>query len=272
MKHNTTRLHYLIIILITVLTLLLFFGVFVQLKYDINLIEDAKYSLPNSQEEQEYMKEKGYIIYSPDSNAPPLSYIDKTTGSYEGLIIDYMSSISIESGMTVVCNPLPWGEIFEKIKRGDVDTSDIYRTDKREEDFLFTQPIYSMAGSVVVTDKRFKDLKDLVGCKVAVIKDDYAKEILEDSSGGFVLVTVKNIEDGLDSLESGDVDAIAGDAPVIDFLLNKRENKNSFYTLDETLFEKDVTFGVNKESEILLNILNKTILRLKKKDVLVKAQ
>lgn len=78
------------------------------------------------------MKEKGYIIYSPDSNAPPLSYIDKTTGSYEGLIIDYMSSISIESGMTVVCNPLPWGEIFEKIKRGDVDTSDIYRTDKRE--------------------------------------------------------------------------------------------------------------------------------------------
>ena len=116
MKHNTTRLHYLIIILITVLTLLLFFGVFVQLKYDINFIEYAKYSLPYSQEEQEYMKEKGYIIYSPDSNAPPLSYIDKTTGSYEGLIIDYMSSISIESGMTVVCNPLPWGEIFEKIK------------------------------------------------------------------------------------------------------------------------------------------------------------
>ena len=272
MKHNTTRLHYLILILITVLTLLLFFGVFVQLKYDINFIEYAKYSLPYSHEELEYMKEKGYIIYSPDSNAPPLSYIDKTTGAYEGLIIDYMSSISIESGMTVVCNPLPWGKIFEKIKRGDVDTSDIYSTDKREEDFLFTQPIYSMAGSVVVTDKRFRALEDLAGCKVAVIKDDYAKEVLEDSSGGFVLVTVKNIEDGLDALESGGVDAIAGDAPVIDFLLNKRENKNSFYTLDETLFEKDVTFGVNKESEILLNILNKTILRLKKKDVLVKAQ
>ena len=267
MNQNTTRLHYFIIVLITVLTLLLFFGVFVQLKYDINFIEYAKFSLPYSQEEQEYMKEKGYLIYSPDSNAPPLSYIDKTTGSYEGLIIDYMSSISIESGMTVVCSPLPWGEIFEKIKKGDVDTSDIYRTDKREEDFLFTQPIYSMAGSVVVTDKRFKSLEDLVGYKVAVIKDDYAKEILEDSSGRFVLVTVKNIEDGLDALESGEVDAVAGDSPVIDFLLNKRENKNSFYT-----FEKNVTFGVNKESEILLNILNKTILRLKKKDVLVKAQ
>ena len=40
----------------------------------------------------------------------------------------------------------------------------------------------------------------------------------------------------------------------------------------EPLFQRDVTFAVNKEETTLLKILNKTILRLKKKDVLVKAQ
>ena len=92
-------------------------------KYDINFIEYIRYSMPYSEEEYAYMRDKGTIIYSPDSNAPPLSYIDKETGKHEGLIIDYMSSISIESAMSVVCQPMPWGEIFEQLRQKKVDTS-----------------------------------------------------------------------------------------------------------------------------------------------------
>ena len=47
---------------------------------------------------------------------------------------------------------------------------------------------------------------------------------------------------------------------------------DTVYISSGTWFQRDVAFAVNKEETTLLKILNKTILRLKKKDVLVKAQ
>ena len=103
----------------------------------------------------------------------------KETGKHEGLIIDYMSSISIESAMSVVCQPMPWGEIFDQLRQKKVDTSDLYRTKEREKDFLFTQPIYSMIGTIVVTDEDIQEKEELSGKRIAVIKDDFAQELLE---------------------------------------------------------------------------------------------
>ena len=80
----------------------------------------------------------------------------------------------------------------------------------------------------------------------------------------YKLLIVKNIEEGLKKLTNGEVEGVAGDEPVIDYLLNKRDDKGSFHTLREPLFQRDVTFAVNKEETTLLKILNKTILRLKK--------
>lgn len=277
MNKNRTLLSKILLILGMSAVVFTCFAVFTEMKYDINFIEYIRYSMPYSEEEYAYMRDKGTIIYSPDSNAPPLSYIDKETGKHEGLIIDYMSSISIESAMSVVCQPMPWGEIFDQLRQKKVDTSDLYRTKEREKDFLFTQPIYSMIGTIVVTDEDIQEKEELSGKKIAVIKDDFAQELLEKENQQnrmpkYKLLIVKNIEEGLKKLKNGEVEGVAGDEPVIDYLLNKRDDKGSFHTLREPLFQRDVAFAVNKEETTLLKILNKTILRLKKKDVLVKAQ
>lgn len=113
MNKNRTLLSKILLILGMSAVVFTCFAVFTEMKYDINFIEYIRYSMPYSEEEYAYMRDKGTIIYSPDSNAPPLSYIDKETGKHEGLIVDYMSSISIESAMSVVCQPMPWGEIFD---------------------------------------------------------------------------------------------------------------------------------------------------------------
>lgn len=134
-----------------------------------------------------------------------------------------------------------------------------------------------MIGTIVVTDEDIQEKEELTGKRIAVIKDDFAQELLEkenqqNRTPKYKLLIVKNIEEGLKKLKNGEVEGVAGDEPVIDYLLNKRDDKGSLHTLREPLFQQDVAFAVNKEETTLLKILNKTILRLKKKDVLVKAQ
>ena len=120
MNKNRTLLPRILLILGMSAVVFTCFAIFTEMKYDINFIEYIRYSMPYSEEEYAYMRDKGTIIYSPDSNAPPLSYIDKETGKHEGLIVDYMSSISIESAMSVVCQPMPWGEIFDQMRQKKV--------------------------------------------------------------------------------------------------------------------------------------------------------
>lgn len=264
-----------VIVLLCIIVALI--AVFIQLKYDVNVVQYVRYSFPFSSEEKQYIKEKKILIYGGDNHAPPFSFVNKETGEYEGLVVDYMDSISIQCGVRIEKKSYSWGQTILSLKNNNIDMVDMFPTKSRAESFSFTQPIYKLTGEIVVREGTDLDIHNLKGKRIGVIRDDFAEEYFRSSyskeTGYRVeLRYVNNVNEGLDKILSGDIDALAGDAAVIEYLENKRGDETKFRELGIEIYRKDVAFAVNKDNQVLLGILNKAILQLKRKNVIEQVQ
>lgn len=248
-----------------------------RVKYDISLIEYLKYSLPLTDEERAYLEEKDTLIYGMDRKAPPLTFVNEETGQNEGLLVDYVSSLSIELGINIDYEPLIWNDLLVSLKNQSVDMADLFESEARSKTFAFSQPLYLLRGIVVTTEdhREMEELSQLAGKRIAVADGDYTEELLLDmfsEENSITLVTVRDVEEGIELLIGGSVDALAGDETVIDYYTEMLQVKKQICQIGDCLYEKNVTFAVNKEDTQLLTILNKGILQLKKKNILVRTQ
>ena len=118
---------------------------------------------------------------------------------------------------------------------------------------------------------------ELSGKKVAIPKGDLAAEYINDflekeRKPNVDFVPVNDTKMVLELLQQGVVDAAIGDEVVISTYWKE-------YNVYETqkynvilLYEKDVVLAVNKDSELLLSVLNKGILQMKKNNIVPKVQ
>lgn len=265
-----------LISLFIVISLFLFFAWTAEVKYDLTPIEYVKYSIPLNESEKQYLRDKEGLIFGADKSAPPISYTNKKTGQNEGLVIDYMSSLSIELGTNVTYKPLVWNEIIDSLDSGRIDMSDLFESDRRREHFDFSQSLYELRGIIISRENR-KDLnriEDINGKVVAVIKDDYCEELLKEryENTDTKFFYVNDVEEAMDNLLKGNVDVVAGDEIVINYYIKNSEKDISIKYLDVELYKKSVTLAVTKGKSELLTILNKGILSLKKKNILIQTQ
>ncbi|SFE29596.1 polar amino acid transport system substrate-binding protein [Peptostreptococcaceae bacterium pGA-8] len=266
----------LIQITIAIIGIIICFSIYTKEKYDISLFDYIRFIMPYSQVEKQYLSDKKTLHYGCDSNAPPLSFSDGDK-NIEGLIIDYMGAISIECGIPLQSVTAPWNNTIENLRKSNVDIVDMFPTKKRGEEFSFTQPIYTLNGAIATIDPQIKDIKDLNGKIIAVIEGDFAQEKLRDilkdkPNRKYKIKTYDSMNDGIMALKNAEVDAVAGDEAVIAYIINKSTDEEHCRILPSKLYSKNVTLAVRKDDEVLLGILNKTILKLKEKDVLTKAQ
>ena len=267
MRKKLYLLYLLIIIIILV-------NQIISIKYDLNLYEYAKYSRPLSAKEKRWIEDRGTIIYVSDRNAPPLSFIEEENKQYRGLVIDYATALSIELGADIEFRPLIWKEALDSLMIRGADVCDVFPSEEREKDFGFSKPIYKMRGIIVVSssEKEIEQSEDLEGKRVAIPHGDYASEYLDKNVPRVQYVFTKDIHEALRLLQDGMVEAVAGDEPVISYFSNKMGLRDSTRILDPALYEQDVALAVPKSEEKLLEILNKGILNLKKKDFVIKIQ
>lgn len=240
-------------------------------QYNLSPLEFIKYSLPLSEEESAYLEEKDTIYYGMDSKAPPLTFTNEQTEQNEGLLVDYMSAISVELGVNVAYRASSFNEIMDLLKEDEVDMSDLFESTERLKTYAFTQPLYRLCGIAVSLKDRsdIAKIENLEGMKVAIVEDDFANEFFSklkaDRQIHADIISVIDTEEGLKLLASGKIDALAGDETVIEYYTAKLAMDEVIKELDDPLYEKNVTFAVNKQNKILLNILSKGILTLKKK-------
>ncbi len=261
-------------LIIVFISLILCFSWITQVKYDISILDYIKYSMPLNSVEKAYLKNKGGITYGADKNAAPISFVNKKNGQNQGLVIDYMTSLSIELGTTINYKPLAWKGVIHSLEEGKIDMSDLFPSKIRHKKFDFSQAMYSLRGVLVTRkDNNIFTLEDLKQKTVAVAEGDYSEELLREESKkglGINLWKVESIQEALNLLARNKVDAIAGDETVIDYY--SKDIEEELNILKEPLYEKDVTLAVKKENKVLLNILNKGILKLKQKNILVQTQ
>lgn len=245
----------------------------VESQYGVSLMEYSTISKPLTEEEKQWLKDHGKIIYGADKNAPPLRYVD-TDNQYKGIFIDYLNSLSIESGLQIEVRPLVWDKALSELKNEETDICDMFPSVERSKDYLFSNPIYKLRGVIVTKDnnKEIKNLWDLNNKTIAVQLGDYTNEFLEENVDDAKYVYVADINEALKVLELGEADAVVGDEPVCSYFIQKNRYEGKLKIVEKEIYENDVVLAVPKTHGTLVNIINKGIYSLNKNNIMEKMQ
>jgi len=265
---------YIVMMIVILVILLVATDQYTKNKYSLNIYEYVKYSKPITDEEREYLSKRGTIYFVSDKNAPPFAYIDKNSGQYKGLVLDYASALSIELEVETEFIPKEWEEAVKSVINGDADICDMFSSSERKKYLIFSEPIYKLR-AIIMTRKNQNEITDIFGLsgkKVAIPSGDYAIEYINNSASNVDIVETTDVLESINLLLDGAVEAVIGDEPVIMYFTDELGIKDEVNILYPPLYEKDVSLAINKSDPMLLGILNKGILSLKKKEFVEKIQ
>ncbi|XAM36700.1 Virulence sensor protein BvgS [Terrisporobacter petrolearius] len=245
----------------------------VENQYGVSLMEYSTISKPLTDEEKQWLKDHGKIIYGADKNAPPLRYVD-TDNQYKGIFIDYLNSLSIESGLQIEVRPLVWDKALSELKNENTDICDMFPSVERSKNYLFSNPIYKLRMVIVTNDnnEEIKNLGDLNNKTIAVQLGDYTNEFLEENVKDAKYVYVADINEALKVLARGEADAVVGDEPVCSYFIQKNHYEEKLKIVEKEIYENDVVLAVPKSHGTLVNIINKGIYSLNKNNIMEKMQ
>lgn len=224
-----------------------------------------------SVEERRWLKEQGALIYGADKNAPPLRFVDKADNQYKGVVVDYINLLSIELGVNIELHPLLWEDALTSLLEGKTDICDMFRSEEREKHFLFSKPIYTLR-AVLVERRDGVKIDDINNISLATQKGDYVNEYLLNTYPSIKLTYVNDIEEAIELLVDGKVDAVAGDEPVVLYQIKSKNYESLLRIIEDPLYENEVVFSVPKSKPRLVTILNKGIAAIEKTDQLESIQ
>ncbi|MCC5466233.1 transporter substrate-binding domain-containing protein [Pelosinus baikalensis] len=260
-----------------ILIILLVLGVinsFWEFEYNVNSLESFGKSNELTREEREWLDQHGDIIYGADNNAPPLRYMDEESKQYQGIVIDYIRALSIELEKEIKVKPLVWNQALDSLAKGETDICDMYPSEERAKYYLFSEPIYNEKSIILVPrdNQEISHYNDLRNKAVAAQEGDYVCEFLNSKVDSIDYVYAPDYYGAIMRLKEGKVSAVVGDEPVISWLIDKLNLENEFKILENPIYEKECVLAVPKSEKILLNIINKGIYNLNRKNTMAKIQ
>lgn len=252
-------------------------GLIIQMKYSISVNEYLAYSQPLTREEQQFLKEEKSLTYGILSENAPFCAEDAASGEDEGLIIDYIEILSKELNIPIDEVKVDAGDEPQALHDGSIDLTILYTASKGSNQYISTQPIFSLDSKLVTLYKNSSVIyaRDLSNKKVAILKDAFLIDALEDKLPKGLKVDyvyVSSMKEGLSLLSRGEVSGVCGNTLTLDHYAKQLGLENSLRQIGETIGSNDVAFAVDVYNTKLYNILNKTLLTLKKEGAFDSAQ
>ncbi len=196
-----------------------------------------------------------------DPSYPPFEFIDES-GKFRGITAEYIriaeDRLSVEMKVIGSDN---WFESFEQLKASKIDIMPgVVKTNSRKDSMHFTDPLITLP--LVIATKTntifVSALADLNGKKVAMVQGYAALEILKENHPELIIIPYESAVEGLEKLQSGDVDAFIGQIAIINqHITNHRMLDISIAAF--TPYSLELSMAVRKGLEPMVNILNKVI-------------
>ena len=190
---------------------------------------------------------------------PPFSFVDENDKAH-GFSVELMRAALAAMGREVTFRTGPWGEVRGWLERAEIDALPLVgRTPEREALFDFTVPYMSLHGAIVVRNNEtgIRDLDDLRGRNVAVMKGDNAEEFLRREDRGIEIDTTPTFETALRELSKGRYDAVVAQRLVALRLIQKT-GLTELRVIDRPIdgFKQDFCFAVHEGDRETLALLN----------------
>jgi polar amino acid transport system substrate-binding protein len=202
-----------------------------------------------------------------DPNFPPFTYVDKN-GVSEGFDVKALDWIAGEKGFQVIHLPMPWDDIINVLKKGDIDiiASGLSITEERKEKVSFTVPYWTIRPVIVARqDSGFTVSQILTkGKKLGVQRGTTEARWIEDhlikkGVKQCKLVYYDSAPQALEDVVKGRIMGAAMDeAPARDAMKKKPiKILGGFGMADENF-----GYAVRKEDTNLLEMLNEGLTKL----------
>ncbi|OWY28030.1 basic amino acid ABC transporter substrate-binding protein [Herbaspirillum robiniae] len=208
-----------------------------------------------------------YLVGVESAYAPFSSENEQKT--VVGFDIDVMKVLAKKIGIEVKFVPTPFESIFNSLAQGDLDLliSAITITDERKKSVSFSDPYFVATQAIAVPANDTKvtkmdDLKTLaVGTQSGTSGDELVQQVLGKNSA-----KIKRFEStplALKELESGGVDAVVADEPVVKNYIANNPNSKLRTVNDPTFPKEDYGIAVRRDDPELLAKVNKALAEMK---------
>lgn len=210
------------------------------------------------------------IKFATEATYPPFESVD-ASGTIQGFDVDIMHALCQQMQRKCIITNQPWESLIPSLKIGKFDAliGAMSITPAREKVVAFTQPYYENTGSIIAAKsaKLVLTKQDLSGKTIGIQGGTTFANYLQATYGS--AVSVKNyasIQDALIDLQSGRIDAVMGDTPII--LSWLRHHQNNYAVVGQPISSKQyfgVGYGiaVQQNNQQLLAQLNQAIKAIK---------
>lgn len=193
---------------------------------------------------------------------PPLEIVS-SQGVYEGIAADFLGEISAFTGLEFEpVTGLGWAGTVDALRNQSIDLiAALTQTTEREAFALFTPP-YLNFPTVIVTQSdhdTITGLEDLAGERLAVARGFAGHQRVKDEYPQIERVEFDDIEDGLDGLVNGEVDAIYGDSVILEYFINAGGLENLKIAAPFSDLALDNAMAVRTDAPELATILRKAL-------------
>ena len=240
----------------------------------MNWSEYYSFDVGLSENEEAFLKEKSLLVGV--YNDPPLSFINEFNNHNVGIMVDYLSQLAIELSNNMHIKASSRETLLGAINNDDIDIAVVEKTIENDEDLDFSQPLCVLKGKISVRNNSNIDtISDLEGMTLVTLeKDNVNGEINEffKEKAKVNIIEVDNMYQCFALIRNKIAVGFVGDDMEVAHFLNVTNTGTSHKFLEPTLYEKEMCLAVKKGNDELLSILNKGILKLKKKNLIAQTQ
>jgi signal transduction histidine kinase/ABC-type amino acid transport substrate-binding protein len=246
------------------------------LRFDLGLTDYYKYNKPLTAKERSIVDEKAFLAGLYDY--PPLTYTNQFNNYNVGIVVDYLSQLAIELSSNIHIKVGTRDNLADGLNNDETDIimREYYNGEAVSDDLLITQPLCVVKTKILVKKnlniENPQDLKDKSLVTLARDNENGRIDAVVNNLNNVNLIEVDNIYQCFALINNNvAVGFIGGDMEAAHFL--KVTNRGAYFKfLKLTYNEKRICLAVKKDNKEMLDILNKGILQLKKKNLIAQTQ
>ena len=174
-----------------------------------------------TKEELDYIKNKKVILVSSEYDYEPYDFVKNHTPM--GYSIDLLNLLLKDTGLEVKYVTKPWEQLLKELDNKNIDLlHTIYKTPQREKIYRYSQGYSKVTQTYIqrVNDNDIKNVKELFSKKVGICKG-WAEEKFFNKYPKIYKIYYKNLEEKLNALSTGKIDAIANSSSVANYMIRK---------------------------------------------------
>ncbi len=222
-----------------------------------------------SHEEVEWIK-KNPIIKARVSSLAPLHFMDGK--KVLGISTEYLNYIANKTGLSIkYLWDIPFKNALAMMENSDeLDILLTVTKTKEKEKFLNFSKAYVEPPLVIYTrneDNSVQSLDNLFGKTIAIEKNFSALNILKEKYPKIKLKVFENTNDAIQALSFSQVDAYIGVLLIANYQILHSGYSNVKIAAPTPFEPLKISFGLQKDNEILLSIINKTLALMTQKDI-----